>query len=93
MLLVGAILAAPVGILACAGDGSEWPIKGANVWPTLISCAGRANEYPPPLPFFEKTKPALRSSPRIVSRNFFGISFASAMSFTSVASPTARPAR
>ena len=30
MLLVCAILATPVGILACAGDGSERPIKDAN---------------------------------------------------------------
>src|SRR6202011_1007540 len=30
MLLVGAILAAPVGILAGAGDGSERPIEDAN---------------------------------------------------------------
>ena len=30
MLLVGAILAAAVGILACAGNGSERPIKDAN---------------------------------------------------------------
>jgi hypothetical protein len=50
--------------------------------PIMISSAGLDRAYPPFGPFFDRRKPLLRTSSRIVS-NFFGILFRVAMSVTS----------
>ena len=61
--------------------------------PTVILLAGFASMYPPPLPFFERTRPAPRSSFKMASRNFFEIVFSSATALMSSGLPGSTPAR
>jgi hypothetical protein len=73
--------------------GARGPSSTRTIWPIRTSEGGRARTKPPPLPFLLWTNPALRKSPRMASRNFFGIAFFAAISATSVGFPGSAPAR
>ena len=73
--------------------GASGPSRARMTCPIMISLAGLDRAYPPFGPFFERRKPLLRSSSRIVSRNYFEILFRVAMSVTKAVCPGSRPAR
>lgn len=69
--------------------GASGPSSVRITWPILISDAARDSEEATARPLFDRRIPTLRSSRRIVSRNFFGILLRAATSLMNAVSPGA----